>query len=225
MMKHDPAYLKHLASGDRPIPGQSLTSDPEAPRPFEQPPKYVSIHEASEFIFMNLIKEDVYLGVMRQLIDGRSLMEMTQVTLFGGFYKGLWNPDLMLMLVEPVAYMILALAERAEIDPKIYEGEEQDDFEEQDLTSSAGDGMMLQSLQKRSKSLQNLPANVTLDKEQLAQITDLPSKEEIIASKPSLIGRPEDEAPVEESLIAPPEPQEPIDPVALPETEELPNAR
>ena len=115
----EPGYIKHLAAGPRPIPGQSLTADPDNPRPFEQPPEYVSIHEAAEFIFGNLIQKENYIGVMEELMDGRSVMELTQVTLFAGFYKGLWNPDLMLLLLEPVAYMVLALAERAGIEPTI----------------------------------------------------------------------------------------------------------
>ena len=41
--------------------------------------------------------------------------------------------DLMLMLVEPVAYMILALAERAGLDPVIYREEDEDEAEDREV--------------------------------------------------------------------------------------------
>ena len=52
--------------------------------------------------------------------------------LFKGFTEGLWNPDLLLRLIEPTTYMILALAERALIDPVIYDDESIDDAAEEE---------------------------------------------------------------------------------------------
>ena len=54
-------------------------------------------------------------------------MEITQVLLFDGFRQGKWNPDLFLMLIEPTAYMIMALAERADIEYKIDNEEEEEE--------------------------------------------------------------------------------------------------
>jgi len=123
-------YNKLVLTGGRPIPGQSLTSDPLSPAPYEKPPQYTSVHEASEEIFSGLIEEETYKEIMGLLSDDLPTMDIVQTILFAGFKEGKWNADLMLMLVEPVAYMILALAERAGIDPKIYQGEEEDEAEE-----------------------------------------------------------------------------------------------
>ena len=53
-------YNKLVLTGGRPIPGQSLTSDPSSPAPYEKPPQYTSVHEASEEIFSGLIEEETY---------------------------------------------------------------------------------------------------------------------------------------------------------------------
>ena len=127
------AYLNVITNTWRPIPGQSLTSDPNNPAPYEQPPEYTSIHEASEYIFNNLIQEETYVPLMRLLLDDMPIMDIAQTLIFTGFTEGKWNPDLMIMLAEPVAYMLLALAERAGIDPVIYRGEDEDELEEEEV--------------------------------------------------------------------------------------------
>ena len=38
--------LEAIASAPRPIPGQSLTSNPDEPKPFEGPPEFVEFREA-----------------------------------------------------------------------------------------------------------------------------------------------------------------------------------
>ena len=126
-------YLNVIPNTGRPIPGQSLTSDPNNPAPYEQPPEYTSIHEASEYIFNNLIQEETYVPLMRLLLDDMPIMDIAQTWIFTGFTEGKWNPDLMVMLAEPVAYMLLALAERAGIDPVIYRGEDEDELEEEEV--------------------------------------------------------------------------------------------
>jgi hypothetical protein len=48
--------------------------------------------------------------------------------LFSGFNEGKYNPDLMLLMIEPTAYMIMALAERAGIDYEVMEDDEEEMF-------------------------------------------------------------------------------------------------
>jgi hypothetical protein len=126
-------YNQMVLTGGRPIPGQSLTSDPSSPAPYEKPPEFTSIHEAAEDIFEGLIEERTYKEIMGLLVEDVPVMDIVQTLLFTGFKEGKFNADLMLMLVEPVAYMLLALAERVGIDPKIYTGEEDDEAEERVL--------------------------------------------------------------------------------------------
>merc|ERR1712078_77917 len=59
--------------------------------------------------------------------DGIPLDELAQVVLYKGYTEGLWNPDLMLMLIEPTIYLLIAIADYADIkDYVLYEGEEDD---------------------------------------------------------------------------------------------------
>jgi len=54
-------------------------------------------------------------------------MDIVQVLAFQGFNQNKWNPDLMMLIIEPTAYILMALAERAGIDYTIYRGEEEDE--------------------------------------------------------------------------------------------------
>ena len=112
----DQAFFKAGTSFDRPMPGESLTRDPDDRLPFEQPPKFTDRNDALEYHFELFTEEDNYAGIMEALESGVSIMEVVQVFLMQGFRDGLYNPDMMLMLAEPLAYMVAALAERAEVE-------------------------------------------------------------------------------------------------------------
>jgi hypothetical protein len=124
---YDQNGLEFLSTNGRPIPGQSLTNSPDTPYPWETPPEYTDLNPAIDALFIELTEEDVYLSILGMIEDDVSVGEITQLVLFDGFQKGLWNPDLLMLLIEPTMYMILALAEKAGIpDIKLYQGEEND---------------------------------------------------------------------------------------------------
>ena len=132
MSELDDAFFKAGTSFKRPIPGQSLTDDPAAPRPFEGPPKFTDRNDILEYYFELLTEEDTYESVLDSLEAGTSLMEIVQVLLMQGFQDGLYNPDMMLMLAEPLAYMIAALAERAGVDFTVMNDEDEKPTTEED---------------------------------------------------------------------------------------------
>ena len=74
-----------------PIPGSSLTSDPDNPAPYERPPEYTNIHEASEWIFSKLIDEETYPEMIQVIANDMPIMDIAQVILFGGFLEGIPN--------------------------------------------------------------------------------------------------------------------------------------
>lgn len=195
-------YNQMVLTGGRPIPGQSLTSDPSSPAPYEKPPQYTSVHEASEDIFEGLIEEQTYKEIMGVLVQDVPVMDIVQTLLFSGFKEGKWNPDLMLMLVEPVAYMILALAERAGIDPKIYQGEEEDEAEER-VFGATLEKEKLENIKKLA-ALGQTPSSV-ITPEMVETIEELP-----VPEMSSLMSRPEEpeQAPETQSLMAPPSVEE-----------------
>ena len=60
---------------------------------------------------------------------GTPVDELTQTILYRAMSTGKVNPDLMLLLVEPLMYLIIAIAENSDIEPVIYEGEEIDEMD------------------------------------------------------------------------------------------------
>ena len=128
----DDAFFKAGTSFERRIPGQSLTNDPENPKAFEKPPQYTDRTEVLENYFEMLTEEETYLSIMDSLEEGVTVMEIVQVLIFQGFQDGLFNPDMMLMVAEPLAYMIAALAERADVDFVIMNDDDDDEDEDEE---------------------------------------------------------------------------------------------
>ena len=193
---YDEESMKELATMDRPMAGESLTNDPDNPMPFEGPPQYTELREALEAIFEKLIDEVNYTQLMKLLASQDfSIMEVTQVVLHQGFSEGLWNPDLMLLLIEPTAYMIMALAERAEIDFDIMETDDEDDEEEEEFLGISHENAKLKNIKEGHF---NVPQAV-LPRQMEEQIEELPTLEEAQQGE----APPEEEAPQQPSLLAP----------------------
>jgi hypothetical protein len=65
--------------------------------------------------------------VINLINDGVPLDQLAQVILYRGYTQGKFSPDLMLMLAEPTIYLLIAIADYADIkDYVLYEGEEDD---------------------------------------------------------------------------------------------------
>ena len=123
-----PELQEYFSKMDRPIPGQSLTEDPDTQQPYTAAPEFTVPQEAVEYLFDQMTQEDNYLPLMDSILTGTTIMDATRLILFSGFNEGKWNPDLMLLLIEPTAYMIMGLAERAGIDYEVQEDDEEDMF-------------------------------------------------------------------------------------------------
>ena len=108
-------FRENAQKMQRPMPGQSLTNDPENPLPFEQPPRFVDKSDALEFLFASFVEERKYIALMSALKRGISIMDLTKVLLTSGFQDGMWNYDLMLILIEPVSYTHLTLPTNREV--------------------------------------------------------------------------------------------------------------
>ena len=120
-----------LVNTSRPIPGQSLTEDPDNSYPWESPPEYTDFRKAFNYIAEELLEEEVYVPLVVAMGQGVPISDITLQILQRGFQEGKWNPDLFMMLLEPLMYFLLALAEKAAIEPRLY-GDEEDDLEPED---------------------------------------------------------------------------------------------
>ena len=113
---------------DGPIPGQSMTASPDSKMPWDGPPKYSSVREASEAIFLDLLEDENLKAVTKLMAGGTPITDVTHMLLVAGFSKGQFNPDLMMLLIEPIMYMLMAIADKVGItDVKMYSGEEEDE--------------------------------------------------------------------------------------------------
>ena len=100
-----------------PVAGQSLTNDPENPYPWEKAPEMTSVKMATEKIFFDLLKDENLTTVATLMSQKTPVVDIANLLLQAGFQKGKWNPDMMLNLLEPTMYMLMAIAEKAGIDP------------------------------------------------------------------------------------------------------------
>ena len=116
-----------------PIPGESLTTAPDMPKAWEQPAQYVDQNKAMEAVYMELTEEDTLRKLINMINDGTPLDQIAQVTLYKGYTEGKFSPDLMLMLIEPTLYLLIAIADYAEIKDYILYNEEVDDEQDTDL--------------------------------------------------------------------------------------------
>ena len=109
----NPEAVEAFASRGYPIPGQSWTQPVEERRPFEGKPDFVDMQEALENTALELLDEENYVPIVLALGDGVPVMDLALQMGYVGFREGKWNPDLMLMLLEPFAYLLMALAEKS----------------------------------------------------------------------------------------------------------------
>lgn len=158
-----------------PIPGMSLTMDPDNPMPHDRPPEFTNLHKALNYIFENAIEEENYSQFIKLMADGFPLMEVVQTVLFSGFYEGKWNFALMQLLIEPTTYIFLALCERADIDPTFFRDDLDDELDEEETI-----GMSFAEEKGRQVQVdmqQNKKAMPSVDKQMQAQINAIPQEQ------------------------------------------------
>ena len=115
---------------DRPIPGQSLTNSPDSKYPWEQPPVYTDIEAATIAIVEKSYEKENYKMIALTLAEGMPVGSLAAMILQSGFEEGQWNPDLMMLLIEPTMYILAAIAEQCGIDYLLYEGDTFESYEE-----------------------------------------------------------------------------------------------
>lgn len=131
------------------IPGQSLTNSPEESYNWEKAPEFTNSKEAMLAVFEALTVPETTANILLSLIKGVGVIDIASITLYTGFLEGKWNPDLMTLLMEPTMYMVMALAEKAEIDFKLDAG---DDINEEEMLGDKA----IQEIEKEVGSLENI---------------------------------------------------------------------
>ena len=125
----DKTILKdeEATSFNAPIPGESLTTSPDTPNSWERPPLYTTQERAMEELYLLMTEKERLTELVKIIDDGVPLDEIAQVILYKGYTEGQYNPDLMLIMIEPTIYLLIAIADYAGIkDYVLYEGEDDD---------------------------------------------------------------------------------------------------
>jgi len=185
-----------LVNSSRPIPGQSLTQDPDTSYPWEGPPEFTDFKQAFNYIAEELLEEEVYVSLVVAMGQGVPISDITLQILQRGFQEGKWNPDLVMMLIEPLMYLLLALAEKAAIEPRLY-GDEEEDLEPEDEDDIAN--MKAKNLsaltQEKVGDMSKVPEGV-LPADIVKDIEELEMPESLLApdnntEQPSLLAKSE----------------------------------
>ena len=174
--------LDYLGQMEGPVPGQSLTSNPNEPTPWEKPPTHTTLNSALYSLFDMMTEEETYINIVTALGDGMPVTNMTQTILEDGFQKGAWNPDLMLQLLEPTMFMIMSMAEKAGVKYKI---DEEDDPDVEEASPEED----VETLQGLSKIAQGRVIDDTKIKEALPK--EITEKLETVEVPESLLSRRE----------------------------------
>jgi len=125
--EYNPEAVEAFAKAGKAIPGQSLTSNPDEPRPFEGAPEFTNFKEALDYTVGELLEEEAYMSIVGAIGDNVPIVDLVMQITYVGFREGKWNPDLMLMLVEPLIYTLMSLAEKADIEYRIDDEDDEDD--------------------------------------------------------------------------------------------------
>ena len=111
--------LVSIKSQGSPIPGQSLTNDPEQPYPWERPPEFANPREALDDILSSLLQPEAVKEIINSLVNGASVGDLAMAIVYAKFVEGKINPDVMMLSMEPVMYLIMSIGEEANIEYNI----------------------------------------------------------------------------------------------------------
>ena len=126
---------------------------------------------AIEEIFLTISEREPLIELIGLLQNGMPVDEIAQVILYKGMTSGAFNMDLMLMLVEPTMYLLIAIAEEYEIEPVIYEGQDEELIDEEDYRKEKNRQTLGKELPEVRKD--SVPESL------LQRVKTLPEKEEL----------------------------------------------
>lgn len=102
-----------------PIPGQSLTQDPDSRGPWERPPQFNTPNQAIDHLF-NTVTSPKFIASYDELLseDKRFYVDELVVGMLSeGFLNGLWTVDMMVLLVEPLTVLMVWSAAQLDKSP------------------------------------------------------------------------------------------------------------
>tara|TARA_R100001129_G_scaffold165451_1_gene132202 strand:+ start:460 stop:1197 length:738 start_codon:yes stop_codon:yes gene_type:complete len=123
--------LTKILSRGSSIPGQSLVNSPDQKYAWEQPPEYPNPKDALDYISSIILQKNAVKEIVQALAKGAAVGDIAMAILYTKFTEGKFNPDVLLLLAEPVMFLIMAIGEEANIKYNI-EGDDLDEFDYDD---------------------------------------------------------------------------------------------
>ena len=118
-------------------------------------------------------EKETYIELLNLLNNGTPIDQLTQVILYRGMTEGIYNVDLMLLLIEPTMYLLIAIAEENEIEPVIYE--EQDD----DLAETETVQKQIRNKKQSEIRKDSVPSSILQRVKTLPKLDELQTEEEV----------------------------------------------
>ena len=126
--------LVELKSKGSSIPGQALTNSPEQPYPWEQPAEFANPREAIDSVLAKLLQPEATKEIINALSEGASVGDLAMSITYSQFVEGKINPDSMMLMVEPLMYLIMGIGEEANIKYNI-DNNDIDEGDEEEIKS------------------------------------------------------------------------------------------
>ena len=149
MNRNAEEFLQRSLERGRPIPGQSLTKPVDQKYKWERPPEIVEPKKAMYAIFTALTEKEATANLLLSISNGVGVIDLASIVLYSGYLEGKWNHHLMALLMEPTMYMIMALAERADIKYVLESG----DTEDTEMSPDEQISVLNNSLEQMKKSV------------------------------------------------------------------------
>jgi hypothetical protein len=124
--------IVNLSSQGGAIPGQSLVNDPSQPYAWEQPPEFANPKDALDYMTGLIFQPEAMKEIVGALANGAAVADIAMVMLYAKFTEGKFNPDVLMLLAEPVMYLIMAIGEEANIKYNIEDSNDLDELDEED---------------------------------------------------------------------------------------------
>lgn len=174
-----------------PVPGQSLTNSPDSKQPWELPPQFVNKREAELYILEELTEKEKFIIITDLISDGMPLDTLTRTYLMAGYSKGLWDVDMMMLLIESVAYILMALAEKVGLDFELYAGENEEEAEVETEEQKKKMEQSIDIVKQGIKKIADKPLDTIkgTSRELIKKIEEIP--EETIQEAKSLLAKEE----------------------------------
>jgi len=192
--------IRALTNYQGSIPGQSLTNSTDNKYPWEQPPQFTNRKAAEIHIAEELTEKEAFINVTDMVAEGITIEVITRSYLLDGFGRGLWDINLMLLLIESVAFIVMALVEKVGLEYELYEGDKAEDSnidtEEQTQNFIKSTDAIRQGI--KNLNLKTMKTSGVINPKVEEAVEDIP--EEAVQEAKGLLEK-DDEPPVRTSLL------------------------